>query len=350
MTGRSLGIAGLLLVASCGVQTAQDIGGDPLVADDAVGPSTVIGIHHVKLSVSDLDRSLPFYRDATEFAVVEQGAMPSSAALEAAAGLTGLAGERAMLRGPNGQIELVEFDLNEQDATPPVMANGPGATHICLQSPLDRPLYDRFRERGAEPVTRGGEPVDMLGRNYFYMYAGDPDGVMFEVEHASIPQFREDVWLGHVAYATHDIDRLVGFYEELIGHSAYQRADGIGGPTFDQVAGLDDVSFDGGWISANNMIVEFWEYHNPPTVPAVAVRPLPAVGYAAVVFEVADIETDLRRIEAAGGTIASEIETEDGAAIAYARDPDGNLIGLLQLPAGSDRSVTRLKQITWNLG
>lgn len=350
MIARSLGIAGVLLATGCGAPAAQDVDGDPRIAAEMVGPSTVIGIHHVKLSVSDLDRSLPFYRDATEFEIVEQGAMASSVALEAAAGMTGLAGERAMLRGPNGQIELVEFDLNKQDATPPVTANGPGATHICFQSPLDRPLYDRFRERGAEPVTRGSEPVDMLGRNYFYMYAGDPDGVMFEIEHASVPQFSDNVWFGHIAYATHDIDRLVGFYEELIGNSAYQRTDDIGGPTFDQVSGFDDVNFDGGWISANNMIVEFWEYHNPPTIPAADLRPVPAVGYAAVVFEVADIENELRRIVAAGGTIASNVETEDGAEVVYARDPDGNLIGLLQLPAGSDRSVTRLKQITWDLG
>ncbi len=343
---RVLFILAAVTAASCSPREAATPETAPEPALAAPGPSTVRGIHHIKLSITDLDRSLAFYQGATQFTLVDRSDLEPSAALDEAAGKAGIGGERALLRGPNGQIELVDFDDEETASYPIVPVNGPGIVHICFQSPKDRPLYERFRERGTHPVTRGGEPVDMLGRDYYYMYSRDADGLLFEVEHASAPRFDGDIWFEHVAFGTHDLDRLAAFYTALVGEEPYQISRDISGPTFDQVAGLDDVNMDGGWILTDNMRIEMWQYNNPPTAPAPAPRPLTAPGYAAVVFEVGDIANDLRRIEDAGGSIVSQIEGDDAQRTAYARDPDGNLIGLVQFEEGSAHSMDQLQHPT----
>jgi catechol 2,3-dioxygenase-like lactoylglutathione lyase family enzyme len=253
---------------------------------------TVKGIHHVCLSVTDLDRSLAFYQAATS--------------LEVAVGSRDEPGEVATLRGPNCSLELIEFPRARRPSVD-MPVQGPGITHVCYQSATVDDVYGSFLAAGATPVSRGTEPVDLGGYGVYYAYARDPDGIMFEVEHLDRPEFEGDFWIAHVALASPDLDRLVDFYRTLLGIEPYRRSELIEGPQFDAVAGIDGVRLRAAWFGVGNMILELWQYLHPPPGGRAEPRGPERIGYNTIAFEVDDL--------------VDEVHT---------RDPDGNLISLVR--------------------
>ncbi len=339
---RSLLVSIALALGSCAAPIKQASPAD-------MDRSTFIGIRDVTLTVENLDRAIDFYRNATGFQIVERGRLHPSAALDEIVHRKGVSGESARLRGPNSNVRLLQYDVKDRSSAASVGPSGPGLTHVCYQSPIAKPLYDRFRAAGARPVTRGGEPVDLIGGGYRYIYSRDKDGAMFEVEHALAPPFSDDVWVGHAAYATNDLDRLVSFYSTLMRVEPYRRASNVSGAKFDQVADLDGVRLNAAWLSAHNMIIEFWYYSSPASTPLTTPRPVTAPGYSMVVYEVGDLEHEVRRVIAAGGQIVSRIERDDGETHVFARDPDLNLFELVQYKEPNAGSIKNQKAITWDL-
>ena len=68
---------------------------------------------------------------------------------------------------------------------------------------------------GATPVSRGQQPVHLLGQGVYYAYARDHDGIMYETEHLDHAPFEGPIWFSHVALVSPDLDRLVEFYSLL---------------------------------------------------------------------------------------------------------------------------------------
>ena len=275
--------------------------GLPSTAMDGPRPSAhsrpvVRGIRHVGLSVTDLDRSLAFYRAATSLDLGSRGRDDR--------------GEYATLRGPNGTLELVEY-TGARESSEVMPVQGPGVTHVCYRSPTARDMYGSFVAAGATPVSRGTEPVDLGGYGVHYAYARDPDGIMFEVEHFDEPHFEGDLSIAHVALASPDLDRLVDFYTDLLGIEPYRRSENIEGPRFDDVAGIDGVRIRAAWFEVGNMALEMWQYLHPAPVPLAEPPPAARIGYGTITFAV------------------------DGPGDTTVRDPDGNLIRL----AGSDHTL-----------
>lgn len=294
-----------------------------------VNDTTVKGIHHVGLGVADIDRAVDFYRSVTPLELLDG---------------TCVTGDGAVLRAPNAYLELTP---TAREHTPPVPVEGPGVTHVCFQSPAPTALYSQFIDIGATPVSTGDAPIDLNGAGVRYGYARDPDGAMFEVEQLDEPKFDEPIWLAHVALASPDIDRLVDFYRTVIGVEPYSRVNKVTGPRMDEVTGLHGARARAAWFNCGNMIVELWEYVSPKPTEPTEPRPPDAAGYTRIVFEVRELDREIERLTAAGVDVAEPGELADGARLACARDPDLNLLGFLELPAGSAASVDRLAQITW---
>ncbi|MDH3706070.1 MAG: VOC family protein, partial [Acidimicrobiia bacterium] len=276
--------------------------------------STVTGIHHVGLSVADLDRAVAFYQGAT--------------GLEAAAPADERAGV-AVLEGPNGRLRLTE--RSSAGAQPPVMpVEGPGITHVCYQSATVDDLYGRFQRVGSTPVSRGTEPVDLGGYGVYYVYARDLDGIMFEVEHIDGADFDAGYRFAHVALASSDLDALVGFYELLLGREPYRRSDDIQGLQFDRVAGIDGVHLRAAWFETGNMVLELWQYLHPAPVAPAHPPSLDRIGYDSIVFAVDDLPREVDRL-VDHGVVFDELPTESDRGLwAQTRDPDGNPIRLVQ--------------------
>jgi catechol 2,3-dioxygenase-like lactoylglutathione lyase family enzyme len=311
----------------------------PKATHTALEGPLVRGVSYVGLSVRDLDRSAAFYRISAGLLEVDRSTVSRNSALEALAGRRRVTAATRLLRGGNAQIRLIHFDDPSAAAlaAKPVPVQGPGITHVCHQSPASKPLYPRFVAAGATPVTRGGEPIRLVPEVPIrYIYARDPDGIMFENEiYETDPPPAFDHRLSHVAIAVADIDKTVEFYTALLGRAPRERRSNLARPTLDQAADLDNVRLDVAWYTIGNLELEVWEYLNPPPSPQAQPRPLDATGYNMIVLDVADVDAAAAKLVQAGGKLETRPTAMDGGRIAFGRDVDGNLIGLFSAPPHS---------------
>jgi len=307
--------------------------------------STVKGIHRISLSVRDLGRSLAFYQRATGLSV-EPRRDDVSAKAEKKSGLDAPPRQVAVLRGPNARLELVQFDGASRQPPNPLPVPGPGITHVCYQTSATVSVYARAKALGATIVSRGSTPVDR-GYGIRYAYLRDADGLLFELEQFEKPPFTDSLWVGHVALVTPDIDRLVGFYQNLLGVAPHNRIDNIrNSPKLNDIANIDDLRLRGAWFRAGNLILEIWQFENPPTPPVLAPPSSTQIGYRLVGFEVGDLPREYNRLRAGGAQfLAAPVATPNGP-VAYLRDPDGNLLSLEEVRPDSPESVTTLKRLT----
>ena len=306
--------------------------------------SSVIGIHHVGMSVTDLKASVEFYSQA--LGVRLQNTPDTMQAEDDSLGLS-TSSNSAVLAFPNGYLKLSEYDRSDFSPPPVLPVKGPGITHVCYQSPTSEDIYQRLINGGATTVSRGEQPVHLLGQGVYYAYARDHDGIMYETEHLDHAPFEGPIWLSHAALVSPDLDRLVEFYSLLLDAKPNRRTDRASGPRFDEVAGYDNVMIRAAWFDIGNMILEMWQFVNPVTPEPQRPSAIEDVGYNKVAFEVSDLQKEFERLTALGVRFLSSPATSfDGWEVCL-RDPDGNLISLIQPKTQDDLSVSHLKQKTW---
>jgi catechol 2,3-dioxygenase-like lactoylglutathione lyase family enzyme len=141
--------------------------------------SGVRRIHHVGITVRQLDRSLVFYRDLLGMDVL---GLSDDEDVGAIVGIPGARVRIADLDAGHGQIvELLEYASARGDGR----AFGPdtaGRCHLSLQVDELRPALSRLAGGGFLPV---GEPVKLAGGGVWQdctvVYLRDPDGVFIEL-------------------------------------------------------------------------------------------------------------------------------------------------------------------------
>ena len=305
--------------------------------------SKVIGIHHIGMSVSDLKVSVDFYSHALGISAEHLIATQQDNGVSA----YGASSNSALMTFPNGYLKLSEYDRSDLPSTAVVPVKGPGITHVCYQSPTQQNIYQRLMDSGATPVSRGKEPVHLLGQGVYYAYARDRDGIMYETEHLDRSPFEGPIWFSHVALVSPNLDRLVEFYGLLLNAEPSRRTNRASGPTFDEVADYDDVMIRAAWFDVGNMILEMWQFVNPVTPEPKQPPAFEALGYNKVAFEVSDLEKEVERLSEQGIEFLAPLGSSEDGLEACLRDPDGNLVSLIQPQERTGRSVRRLKQKTW---
>ncbi len=300
-------------------------------------PSTIKGMHHVGIAVRDVEKSVKFYQSVTALKRLDQdniaGYLPEPCE------------KSAVLKGPNGYLQLMQFDGPSDLSEVPVA--GPGVTHLCLQSPAKDAQFNKFIKKGAKPVSKGDQPIDLNGQGVRYGYARDADNIMFEIEQLDEPRFKGSIWIAHIALVTPDLDQSVTFYRNLFGVETYGHANKVMGERFDEVTGIENVRIRVAWFNTGNMVLEIWEYVNPKTPPPGEPLPFSKIGYNKIALEVDDLEGELLRLKRIGVECLNEPKEINGITEVYLRDPDGNLISLLKPKPGAEASVANLEHITW---
>jgi catechol 2,3-dioxygenase-like lactoylglutathione lyase family enzyme len=296
------------------------------------------------MSVTDLKASVEFYSQA--LGVRLQNTPDTMQAEDDSLGFS-TPSNSAVLAFPNGYLKLSEYDRSDFSPPPVLPVKGPGITHVCYQSPTSEDIYQRLINGGATTVSRGEQPVHLLGQGVYYAYARDHDGIMYETEHLDHAPFEGPIWLSHAALVSPDLDRLVEFYSLLLDAKPNRRTDRASGPRFDEVAGYDNVMIRAAWFDIGNMILEMWQFVNPVTPEPQRPSAIEDVGYNKVAFEVSDLQTEYERLTTLGvAFLSSPARSVDGWEVCL-RDPDGNLISLIQPKQQDDLSVSYLKQKTW---
>ena len=303
--------------------------------------TTVMGINHIGISVRDLDTALPFYQKATGFELLSRQKISGNKDADTLFGQSDLVMEVAVLKAPNMLFELTEFKRNAEASIERMPAAGPGMTHTCFQSPEDDSGFDKFLAAGAVPLSTGGRPVDLGGYGVTYAYAYDPEGNMIELEQLdgeilaragyddNWKNLDAPLWMSQVALATHDIERLMEFYQMVLGFKPYRVAELSDNEKVDQIAGGKNLHLKGGWfkMSDTSKVIEFWQYLNPETPKYEGKRETTALGYS-FSLEVADMDEEYKRLLDQGVEFVSEPVNFGDFRQVYARDIDGNIFSL----------------------
>jgi catechol 2,3-dioxygenase-like lactoylglutathione lyase family enzyme len=311
----------------------------PVSTTSATG---VKGIHHVSLSVRDIDRAAAYYKNVMGLTEIRRYTQTNRVPVEKASGIQHVARNVVLLHGPNGQLELNQFAGNDKNPVSAMPIQGPGITHICYQAPAASDLYGKTKSAGGTIVSRGTAPVDR-GYGIQYAYAKDIDGIMYELERLDKPPFTDAVWMGHVALATPNIDRLVEFYTTLLGVKPHNRIDNIrNSPKLDDIANIDSLKLRVAWFKTGNMTLEIWQFDNPKTPVPTATPLFTQVGYQKISFEVNNLNRIYQQLRAEGIRFLSTPVSSDDSATVFLRDPDGNLLSLGEFPAQA--SIDQLKR------
>lgn len=344
----------IILVASNYFVMAYEIDPDASIADS---PTSILGINHIALSVKDLDSILEFYQSASDFKLISRETVRNNSAADKLFGHENIEYEVAVLEAPNMLFELTAFSHNWNKSLSKMPVQGPGMTHTCFQSPAHLSGYDKFKRAGAEMLSRGDGPIDLLGQGVTYAYAYDPEGNMLELEQLDFdrlggdrrsPEWIEqgfDMWMTQVALVTHDIERLTDFYSEIMGFDPYRTADIQGRSTFDDATDIDNLSLKVMFfkMAAQSKSMEFWEYVSPATPEQVGERSSTDFGYS-YSLEVGDIQAEYFRMVGLGVEFVSEPVLLGNFWQVYANDIDGNVFSLRQaVDPNSPYSVPQLE-------
>lgn len=107
--------------------------------------------HHMGVTVSDLERVLPFYRDVLGLDVLARFQV-SGEAFSTGVGVDGATGSFAHLDADGARVELVEYDP-ESAGSDETALNQPGAAHLGLEVDDIEAVYEGFPE-DVETISR----------------------------------------------------------------------------------------------------------------------------------------------------------------------------------------------------
>jgi catechol 2,3-dioxygenase-like lactoylglutathione lyase family enzyme len=313
----------------------------------------VAGVNFVGVTVSDLNQTEKLYRDATEIQVVKSDTITDHPLIDALAGRSGVSAQTRLMKGVNAQVLLMQFDNPSEQAKKHhvINANGPGLAHLAFQVADKTQTYQKFLAGGAKHIG-DKEMLKNPKTQVSYAYVRDLDNVIVEVEHVDIESLnlpkppKNNRRIRHISLATTDMDRLIDFYSILLetqnprqfGHMFHHKGERV-----DKVSGLKDSETEMAWFQVRNLELEIIQYHNPVPRVSVTSRPLDAIGYNMVVFDVTDLNAAKEKFVTAGGKIVSEKQEWNEGEIFFGHDPDGNLLGFQTLAATSIYSAKNFK-------
>ena len=148
------------------------------------------GLHHVGVTVRDLDASIRFYHDVLGLEIVtEPSPWFDHAGLGPAVGVPGAALRQVCLGVGNTIVELLEYRSPPSETDRPILSNNLGASHVAF-------LVDDIEAKKAELEAKGIEffsDVNVVDEGVLegwrWVYFSDPDGYPLELVEIAYEQF-----------------------------------------------------------------------------------------------------------------------------------------------------------------
>jgi catechol 2,3-dioxygenase-like lactoylglutathione lyase family enzyme len=138
-----------------------------------------LSINHSAITVSDMDRSVAFYRDVLGMDLLmldqEQAGPVGKAVREPEAVI-----KFANLSLEGGEIELIQF-VEPQGRALGGEANDVGKMHVCFQVDDIRAAYEGLRAKGVQFWTPVNVITEGPAKDWKFVYFSDPDGVQLEL-------------------------------------------------------------------------------------------------------------------------------------------------------------------------
>ncbi len=126
------------------------------------------GFEHIGMAVSDLDRSVAFYRDLMGMKLLLRKAMPRGN------------GELAFMDTGNGQLELICPSPSVKGPARQLPNDEAGVRHLTFAFENIEETYQKMMEAGVTPYE---QPRDALNKEIVARVAFvlDPDGIIIEL-------------------------------------------------------------------------------------------------------------------------------------------------------------------------
>jgi len=136
------------------------------------------GVHHIAMSVPDLDQARAFYVGLLGLEEVWDMAWANSPRMDTITALTGSAGRMIFLDAGDLLLEVFEFQSPPpEQVRPPGTMHHFGFTHICFDVADARAEHARLSAAGVKFLS---EPQD--SSNVCTLYGMDPFGNVFELQ------------------------------------------------------------------------------------------------------------------------------------------------------------------------
>ncbi len=143
-------------------------------------------IHHVALTVSDLDKSVAFYESVLGFHKTLDMPLNSPITEKLLKLKPGTVGRSVVLQQEDkvtGEVELIEFSPSAEQKTGPKRPGDPGIFLLSFEVTGEQLVqtYERLKAKGIEFYT---EPQKLELKGYGFLKAiifEDPDGIMIEL-------------------------------------------------------------------------------------------------------------------------------------------------------------------------
>lgn len=158
------------------------------------------GLHHVGVTVEDLDASIRFYHDVLGLPFAnEPTPWFEGEELSRGVGVPGAALRQVSLLAGDTTVELLEYKSPPSETSGPLKSNNRGASHVAF-------LVDDIESKKAELEAKGIEfygPVNVVDdgvlAGWRWVYFDDPDGYPLELVEVAY-YLEEDRRAGIAAY------------------------------------------------------------------------------------------------------------------------------------------------------
>ncbi len=298
-------------------------------------PPDVVGVGNFSHIVTNLDRSLAFYRDVLGLEVAANNPFSGNPAIMALGNTPGAQSRFAALRVPGSAVgvELIEYkDIDRRPQHPRFV--DPGAANLALRVRDIDSVYAKLQTFGATILTSGGKPATI--DNGSFLFVQDPDGFVVELSKGTPPADAApggNVFGGAFETTVADSESSVRFYNEQLGFAMQLGAGFNDNALMAATAGAPGASFRQSranvpGTSAPMTLIEFKNVARTPLRGRVQ-----DPGTAILQLRVRDVTALTARLKAAGVPIvtAGGAPVAVGAAkIALVRGPDNLLLELLE--------------------
>lgn len=143
----------------------------------------VVGAHHTSYTVSNLPRTVAFYRDLLGFEVVNERPEITLGYWRAVTGFPDAVARDAFIRIPGTDhfLELIEY-LHPRGEILNARSNNTGSSHVCYLVDDLQGMYTKLKEAGVEFISDGPIYLDQgPNKGGWALYMKDPDGIVIEL-------------------------------------------------------------------------------------------------------------------------------------------------------------------------
>jgi len=136
--------------------------------------------------------------------------------------------------------------------------------------------------------------------------------------------------IDHVGISTADIGRSIHFYRDLLGMELVEEERIENTVECDNIFGLKNVKAKSAMLRLGAMQIELFEFERPRGQSPDPMQPVNNPRIYHICFEVTDVQKEYERLKAASVPFISAPQDFGIGKAVYGRDPDGNVVELLQ--------------------